>query len=192
MKKLVLMFMASALMASGAFAQQLNISSKKSSVKWTGTKLSGEHFGTIGVKNGTLVMDDGKLSAVNITMDMSSILCTDIEGDGAQKLEGHLKSPDFFDVKNHPIASFVSDEVQQNGPNTVVIGKLTIKGVTKDCEFNVSLEPRESTVMAIGKLEFDRTLYGIKYGSGSFFEDLGDRMIEDMVSLEFNVLALPQ
>lgn len=109
-----------------------------------------------------------------------------MEGDGKAKLEGHLKADDFFGVENHGTSKLVFTEVKSTGKNSYeVTGDLTIKGITKPVTFDVSIYGSKATAT----VKVDRTNYDIKYGSGSFFENLGDKTIYDefdlVVDLEF-------
>jgi len=189
MKQALILTMALALGFNVTYAQHANINTKKSSVKWIGTKVTGSHTGTINISNGTISMKEGALSAVNITIDMTTIACTDQQGDAAKKLEGHLNSADFFNTAEHAIATFKSTSVKADAKGYMVTGDLTIKGKTEPISFMVSADMHGQTVHATGKLTFDRTKYDVKYGSGSFFDGLGDKTIYDDVDLEFNIVT---
>jgi polyisoprenoid-binding protein YceI len=124
-------------------------------------------------------------------MDMTSITCEDLDNaEYNAKLVGHLKSDDFFSVANHPTAKLEITKVipGENG-QIQVVGKLTIKGITNDIEFIVKESYSNGTYKATGSMKVNRTLYDIKYGSGSFFDGLGDKMIYDEFTLEFTVIA---
>ena len=123
-------------------------------------------------------------------VDMSSIICTDLEGEYKQKLEGHLKSDDFFSVASHETSKLVFTDVKSTGKNSYeVTGDLTIKGITKPVTFDVSVYGSKATAT----LKIDRAEYNVRYGSGSFFDDLGDKTIYDefdlVVDLEFQQSA---
>ncbi len=160
-----------------------NIDIEKSSVEWIGKKVTGQHTGTISLKSGELSYDNGRLSGGNFVIDMTSIANTDL-GEGMKaKLEGHLKSPDFFDVATFPTASLKITGINASETATYsVTGDLTIKNITHPVTFEVSKEDNESLSTTI---LVDRTLYNVKYGSGKFFEGLGDKMIDD--NFELNV-----
>jgi polyisoprenoid-binding protein YceI len=168
----------------------------KSTVIWTGSKVAGSHTGGIAISTGTLTMDGDLLVAADITMNMASITCTDLTSEGSNaKLVGHLKGPDFFAVEEHPKATFRTRSVERlsgsAGASTYKIsGDLSIKGVTHPNTFEALVETGPGGVSASGTIRFDRTKYGIRYGSGSFFDGLGDRMISDEVVLKFEVFAL--
>jgi polyisoprenoid-binding protein YceI len=167
----------------------------KSSVIWTGSKVAGAHTGGITISAGTLTMDGDLLVAADITMDMSSITCTDLTNPGSNaKLVGHLKGPDFFAVEEHPKATFLTRSVERlsgsaSASTHKISGDLSIKGVTHPNTFEALVETGPGGVSASGTIRFDRTKYGIRYGSGSFFDGLGDRMISDEVVLKFEVFA---
>ncbi|MBB4118980.1 polyisoprenoid-binding protein YceI [Mesonia hippocampi] len=152
------------------------INTKTSKIEWKGEKLTGSHEGTLHFKSGHLKLENNKLVGGEFIVDMKSLNVTDISGEGKQKLEGHLSSDDFFGVKNHPTAKLVITNVAEKGHNDYgVIAKLTIKGTTKTINFDIEVKANE----AEAELVIDRTNYGIKYGSGSFFDNLGDKTIYD-------------
>ena len=159
---------------------------KKSSVVWKGYKVTGSHTGTIALESGSLLFSEEKLVGGSFSIDMTTINSTDLEGEYKGKLEGHLKSDDFFGVEKNPTATLVFKEVKATGKNSYnVAGDLTIKGITKQVTFNFSVYGSK----AIATLKVDRTKYGVKYGSTSFFDGLKDKAIYDefdlVVDLEF-------
>lgn len=173
-----------------AHQDHYQVDSKKSNVHWLGEKVTGSHEGDIAILSGLISMDHGKLVAANFTMDMNSISNTDIESEEySQKLVAHLKNEDFFDVSNHPTAEFKMIMATPTTEGFEVLGNLTIKGKTKPVSFKAKIQQRGNTLIASGKMSFDRTKYDITYGSGSFFDNLGDRAIYDEVTLEFNIMA---
>ena len=166
------------------------INTQKSNIHWLGEKVTGSHEGDIFLLDGTISLDHGKLIAASLTIDMNSITNTDIESkEYSQKLVDHLKNEDFFDVSNHPTAEFKMIYAKPSKDGFEVMGSLTIKGQTHPSTFSVKLEKEKNVLTAKGKISFDRTKYGITYGSGSFIDNLGDRAIYDEVKLEFNIIA---
>lgn len=153
------------------------INTKESTIAWTGKKVTGQHTGTINIKSGSLVFDHGALVGGDITIDMNTIACTDLGKGGAQKLEGHLKSDDFFGVPNHPTAKLAITDVKpgKKKGSYNVTADITIKGTTNQITFIADV----SNGSASANLVIDRTDYDIRYGSGSFFDDLGDKTIYD-------------
>lgn len=162
----------------------------KSKVTWLGKKVTGQHTGDIVLKSGELSLEKGMLTGGTFIMDMTSITCTDMEGEYADKLLGHLKSDDFFGVTKNKTSKLIITKVATSTTGIITVSAdLTIKGITKKVEFPVVVDERDGAITVIGVITVNRTLYGIKYGSGSFFDDLGDKMIEDNFTLTFNLTA---
>ncbi|WP_442265694.1 YceI family protein [Tenacibaculum sp. ZS6-P6] len=160
--------------------KQINIS--ESNVEWKAYKVTGSHKGIVNIKSGYLSFDDGKLSGGSITIDMTTINTTDLTGDYKNKLDGHLKSGDFFNVEKYNISTLDFTKVKAKGKNAYeVTGKLTIKGITKSVKFLISIYGNKATA----SLKVDRTKFDIKYGSSSFFDNLKDKAIYD----EFDLVA---
>jgi polyisoprenoid-binding protein YceI len=164
-----------------------------SKVLWKGKQVTGEHSGTIRMRAGTIDWGDQGLVGAEIEMDMTTITDTDMERQWAAELEDHLRSPDFFNTTAFRTATFRTthvapiDDAGAGKPNYRVTGDLTIKGITHPVTFDVLAWKDNRTVHVTGTLLFDRTLYDIKSRSGRFFDSLGDRMIDDMVELTFDV-----
>ena len=152
----------------------------ESTVNWKGYKVTGEHFGTIQLKEGTLSFEGDKLVGGNIVIDMTSIMVTDMEGEYADKLAGHLKADDFFGTDKHPTATLKFTKVGGHGSHYHVTADLTIKGITSPVNFEMNVADNAATT----KLKIDRTKYGIKYGSASFFDDLKDKAISDEFDID--------
>ena len=167
--------------------EKKEVKTNESKVTWKAYKVTGSHTGTVNLKSGTLIFDDnGMLTGGEFEADMTSITVTDLEGEYKDKLEGHLKSDDFFSVANHPSSKLVFTNVKSTGKNAYeVTGDLTIKGITKPVTFDVSIYGSK----AMATMKIDRAQYDVRYGSGSFFENLGDKTIYDefdlVVDLEF-------
>lgn len=160
--------------------EKKEIKTDKSKVVWKGYKVTGSHEGTISIKSGSLTFSDDKLTGGEFVMDMTTINSTDMEGEYKGKLEGHLKADDFFGVEKYPTAALVFTKVEASGKNAYnVTGDLTIKGETHAITFVVSIYGNKATA----SLKVDRTKYGIKYGSTSFFEGLKDKAIYDEFDL---------
>jgi len=156
------------------------IKTDKSSVTWKGYKVTGTHEGKISIKSGYLSFNEGKLTGGEFTIDMTSIVNTDLEGEYKGKLEGHLKSDDFFGVEKFPTANLVFNKVKSTGENVYeVSGDLTIKDLTQAVTFTISLNGNK----AKADLKIDRTKFGVKYRSTSFFDDLKDKAIYDEFDL---------
>ncbi|WP_299683033.1 YceI family protein [uncultured Dokdonia sp.] len=173
-----------ALIVTGAFATnpiKKEIKVKESKIIWTGKKVTGSHTGTIDLQDGTLIMEGDKLVGGSFTINMTSLQVTDLEaGKGKEKLEGHLKSKDFFGTTAHPTATFTITDVVQNGNVYSTVGNMTIKGITQSIRLRISVYGNKATT----KLSIDRTKHGITYGSGSFFDNLKDKAINDEFELD--------
>lgn len=162
-------------------------------ILWKGKQVTGEHSGTVQLHSGSITWGDQGLIDAEIQMDMTTITDTDMERQWAADLEGHLRSPDFFNTAAFKTATFKAtkvmpiDSAEVGKPNYRVTGDLTIKGITHPVTFDVLAWKNKKIVRAAGTLRFDRTLYDIKYRSGQFFSSLGDRMIDDTVELTFDI-----
>lgn len=156
-----------------------SVNVEKSVVKWTGYKVTGQHEGTISLKSGALIFEGNKLTGGKFVMDMTTINTTDIEGDYKEKLDGHLKSNDFFGVEKHKEALLKFTSVKQDGSKYFIKGDLTIKGITNEVTFVMGLFED----YAVTELKIDRTKFDVKYGSASFFDGLKDRAIYDEFDL---------
>ena len=162
-------------------AQTKKVDVSQSSINWTGKKVTGQHEGTVNLKDGNLVFKGKKLVRGAFTVDMNSIVVTDLKaGQGKEKLEGHLKADDFFGTDKFATASLVFKKSVTKAPNVyTVTGDLTIKGITKPVTFDLTTTANTATTT----VKIDRTKYDIRYGSGSFFDSLGDKAINDDFNL---------
>ncbi|MET0759977.1 MAG: YceI family protein [Flavobacterium sp.] len=162
-------------------AQTKPINTSKSKITWIGKKVTGQHEGIIKLKEGALVFKNKKIVGGNFIADMTTLINTDQTGKDKAKLEGHLKSTDFFDVDNHKTSKLVFKSIAEKKPNSYTItADLTIKGKTKPVKFDMVVKGKTASA----RFTIDRTKYGIQYGSGSFFDDLGDRTIYDEFDLD--------
>lgn len=182
-----------------AETENWKLDNAKSTLSWLGRKTGGDHTGDIKLKAGQVSMQNGKLVSGNFTVDMHSITCNDIKDTAMNdKLITHLKSDDFFSVQNYPIAELsitqVSYETSPAFPSDMhmVKGKLTIKGITNNIEFPATITVTENRFTATGSINVDRTLWNIKYKSSKFFSDLGNKVIDDIFVLKFQVEAVKQ
>ena len=168
-----------------ATAQNKKINTEKSKISWVGKKVTGEHSGTINFKEGTVVLKKGKLAGGSFTVNMTSIEVTDLKaGQGKEKLEGHLKADDFFGTEKYANAALDFKKITPKAKGTyTVTADLTIKGITKPVTFDLAV----TTNTASTSFKVDRTKYDIKYGSGSFFDSLGDKAISDEFDLTVNL-----
>ncbi len=172
--------------ASAQSAKDYQVDKAKSAVKWEAKKVIGGHEGTIGIKEGVVRVADGKIAGGNFVIDMPSLVCTDVA-----RVTGHLKNEDFFDVEKFPTATFAIVKVDYSDKGAFVTGKLTIKGITKDISFPAAVSIDNTQLEANATVKVNRLDYDIKYRSGSFFADLGNRAIEDEFTVHIQLVASP-
>ncbi len=186
-KKIILPVVAAFILASSLSAQEFNVDTDLSSVKWEGSKVvKGLHTGTISVKSGSLTFKDGELLTGDLVIDMTSLSNTDLKGAMKEKLEKHLKSDDFFGVEKFPESRFELSSVSSLGNSGFTAsGKLTIKSNTHPLKFDFNIGKDGNNQILTGKINIDRSIYDVKYGSGKFFDNLGDKAISDIFTLDF-------
>lgn len=158
----------------------------ESVVSWKGYKVLGQHTGEIRIKEGNLDFEGDNLVGGEFVIDMSTISSTDLEGETAQKLIGHLSSPDFFGIADYPTATFTITKVVSRGKagDYKITGDLTIKESTESITFNALFEDSVATAST----SVDRSKFDVKYGSGSFFQNLGDNTIYDEFDLDIKLV----
>ena len=166
-----------------------DVDTKLSSLKWTGKKIGGEHHGTISLSNGEIKNENGKILG-NFEIDMTSISTTDLSGEWKEKLDGHLKSEDFFGVEKFPKAMVEITEAVPLGNGYRAKANLTIKGKTHPVEFNADIKFEGNKISAEGEVIIDRSKYDVRYGSKSFFANIGDKMIHDDFAVKFNLVSV--
>jgi polyisoprenoid-binding protein YceI len=146
---------------------------ENSKVEFSGSKKNGFHPGVLSLKSGGLAVEGGKITGGNFVIDMASVKVTDGAG---EKLAGHLKAPDFFDVAKFGEATYNITSVNYTSENTATIkGDLTVKGVTVGVNFDAfirSVDEAKGTVFAEAFLNLDRTLFGMNYGVGNVSKDV--------------------
>ncbi|MFN8211796.1 MAG: YceI family protein [Bacteroidales bacterium] len=187
MKNIFLLLVLFSFSAAIANAQvKLTADTEKTTLNWLGEKVTGQHTGTIKLQSGSLSLKENKIVAGEFVIDMASLK----DSEGNTRLEGHLKSPDFFDVEKFPTAKLVlkSSESFDKG-SAVVKGELTIKGVTNPIEFKAATQKKDDGNWYFANIIVDRTKWNIKYGSGSFFDNLGDKTIYDEFKLKVALLV---
>lgn len=185
MKRITLLIAAFTFILTSAIAQEKQIDINSSKITWLGKKVTGEHTGHIKFKSAKLKWDKKNLKGGMFEVDMNSITCTDIENqDYNAKLVGHLKSDDFFSVDKYPLSVLKLTKVEGSKNGYKAEGNLTIKGKNHPVAFDIK---QDGNVLK-GKITIDRTKYDVRYGSGKFFDNLGDKMIYDDFELMFKVM----
>ena len=170
--------------------KSLKANLENSIINWKGYKVTGSHEGTLKLKDGELTYTEEVLTGGFFVVDMTSITSTDLEaGKGKEKLEGHLKSADFFGVEKYPMARFDITKVVSRGMegDYRVSGNLTIKEATNPIKFNATVKKDMKGAIATAAIKIDRTDFDVRYGSGSFFDNLGDKTIYDEFDLNLTL-----
>ena len=187
MKKALLLLAVSGLFLLNAGAQnKLTVDTTKSKLLWLGEKVTGQHTGTINLKSGWLNWQDNKIVSGEFNIDMASLK----ESENNGKLLGHLKSDDFFGVNKYPEAKLVlTGSTPFDKGSGMVSGTLTIKESTNPIEFKATMQKKDDGTWFFANITVDRTKYNIRYGSGSFFDNLGDKTIYDEFKLKVNLLV---
>ena len=174
-------------------ADTLQVDMENSQIKWIGRKVTGEHSGTLNLSGGWVVLDKNSINSGKFIFDMASISNTDIESpEWKQKLEDHLKSEDFFHTDSFPhaileIKGRQSLIIENSKKSAQILADLTIRGITHEIKFPLDLTQSQNNFNAEGSVDIDRTLYNIQYKSGKFFDELGDKLIYDIFTVQFMV-----
>lgn len=162
----------------------------ESTIEWTGFKPTGKHNGTIKVESGIFTVNDGKIESGTFLIDMNSIVVLDIPADDEYngKLVGHLKSDDFFDVEKYPSAAFEVTGFEEKEGKTWLSGNLTLKEKKNNVTFPVTVSSNNGQYSITSEVfTIDRSKWDVKYGSKSFFDNLGDKFINDDIELKISV-----
>lgn len=164
---------------------------EKSNITWKGYKVMGEHSGTVNLKSGNLEFNGDQLTGGSFAIDMTSISCTDLEGEWKGKLDGHLKSPDFFGVEKHPTATFkITRVISRGAPGDYkIVGNMTIKNITKEIKFTTKVTTENNHKVAKAAITIDRSDFDVRYGSGSFFDNLEDKVIYDEFDINVELVV---
>ena len=164
----------------------------KSKIYWIGRKITGQHNGTIDIKNGYIDINQGSITDGLFEIDMSSITVLDMNEKYNKKLESHLKNSDFFDVQEFPVSVFKIKKSYNFFmiDNIIFEGDLKIKDILIKKSIPATISVNDSIAEAIGIIEIDRTLFDITYGSSSFFDNLADRAIDNNFTLKFKIVAI--
>jgi polyisoprenoid-binding protein YceI len=166
--------------------EKFEIVGTQSNIEWVGRKVTGTHNGTIAIKKGELLLNDGNIVGGKIIVDTTAIKILDIADPATNaQFAGHLASDDFFSSEKYPEA--VLEIISVLGSH--VNGNLTIKGITHPVGFDAVVKTAGNLLTAMGRLVIDRTKYEMKFRSGNFFQSLGDTLIYDHFELNVTVTA---
>jgi polyisoprenoid-binding protein YceI len=179
-----------------AAAVTYNIDASASNIAWVGSKPTADHTGNIDLQSGMVMVNGEELESGEFIIDMTSIEVTDLEGDNAASLKAHLegtvpeKATDFFNTPKYPTAKFVVTGVSDKDGKSMLDGNLTLKDVTKNVSFPVTVS-FDGNKMMLKSEEFtiDRTDWGIQYGSSNFTDIVKDKAISDDIKLTIDLVA---
>ena len=167
-----------------------------STLGWEGKAVTHGHNGTMNFADGELLVKGNAIVGGTVTVDMKSMKATDIkDAESHAKFVGHMSADDFFGVEKNPTSTFKIVSVTpikgaaKDADNATIAGDMTIKGVTQRISFPAKVGVKGDLASATGKVTIDRTKYGLKYGSKSFFDSIGDKAINDDFTLTFNVIG---
>ena len=165
--------------------ETFKVDTELSSIDWIGRKVTGQHTGKIKITSGEVKMSGKAVKGGSFTMDMTSITSD------SERLTGHLKTDDFFSVEKNPTSAFVITKVTASGKDRInVTGNLTIKGITNEITFPATVKKQGNAIVAVAKnVMVNRAKYDIRYGSKSFFNDIGNKAIDDEFELGINLVA---
>jgi polyisoprenoid-binding protein YceI len=163
---------------------------EKTKLEWLGEKVVGEHKGTIQLSSGEIEMDGNVITKGVFKINMKTIKDVDLtDDDSRNKLESHLRSEDFFNVNKYPVSTLtITNKPDFSNGSAMVKGNLTIKGTTHPIEFRATKKTISNGIKFYASIPVDRTKYDVRYGSGKFFDNLGDKTIYDEFQLKVNIL----
>lgn len=169
------------LFAFSANAQSVDLAT--SNLKWTGSDVTGKtHYGSLSFTKADLELKRGDLVGGTFEIDMTTLKVEDLTGEWADKLAGHLSSDDFFSIDKFEKAFLLLNDVSKMRDGSFhAKADLTIKGITHPAEVHFTPNGKEGFTAS---MTFNRALYDVKFRSGSFFENLGDKLILDDIKLE--------
>lgn len=164
-----------------------------SSFAWTGKKVGGQHNGLVKIESGNVTVVGNELKSGEFKVNMSTIQVLDLTGEDKANLEGHLKSPDFFAVDSFPASTFVIKEIKRMDENTFsVTGDLTIKGITNEIRFPATAKFDGKQLNVSADFMIDRTKWGIRFKSKSFFPEFADKFIYDEININLDLVGVKQ
>ncbi len=162
---------------------QFTMDPDKSVIQWRGTKVGMEEKGTVPFRSCSFQVQNGVLTSADVVMEMNAIQSTSQSGTAARELGQHLRSADFFDTANHPTSAFTLVSARADGRGNLMLnGKLNIKGISKEVEALVSFSSFDPVVASVS-FSFNRADFDVRFGSGTFFDNLGDDLIADDVQM---------
>ncbi len=178
-------------------SQQLCLDTERSRIQWVGRNLGNCHEGSLRCKSGTVSIQAGQLASATVVIDMTSIVCGDLQDPKFNRiLIDHLNSDDFFDVVRFPeamielTAAMPIADAPAGMPSHRLDGMLTLKNKTHPVQVEAVIgETAPGSWAAQGDLSFDRTQWGVNYGSGKLYLKLGKHLVNDLILLQFAIYA---
>lgn len=193
MKKVFFILLASILTVSVLPAQKKLLADPSATViDWKGDKIVGsEHVGTIDLKSGWVTVEGNAITGGEFVVDMNTIKNIDVKDEKMrERLVGHLKSDDFFGVEKFPLSKLViTGSSRTTDGKLLAKGNLTIKEATHPVEFTVTESKSGDVITYVAPINFDRSLYDVRFGSGKFFSNLGDNAINDEIKLTVKLVV---
>jgi polyisoprenoid-binding protein YceI len=199
MKKAILALFVAIVSALGVQAQLADgkyiLDFNKSSIVWNAKKVTGSgHTGTVRVSSGVIYVKGNAGITGKVKIDMNAMVITDIADAGTNaNFLNHLKGDDFFNTVAFPDAMFEVTSMQvakgNNGTTHKVTGNMTIKGITKSVSFPAKITGGGNQVFVEGEVAVDRTQFDVKYGSTAFFDNLGDKAINNVFTLTLKLVG---
>lgn len=167
------------------------VSVVESNIVWNGYKVIGFYIGNIQLKFGELEFDGDMLIGGSFVIDMIFMMNIDLEGEWNEKLMGYFKFDDFFSVDKFLIVLFNIIQVVFCGKlgEYKIVGDLIIKDIIKEIKFQANLEDMGDKVKVVVEVVVDCFEFNVCYGLGSFFDNLGDKMIYDEFDLQVNFVV---
>jgi polyisoprenoid-binding protein YceI len=189
-KLIILTFYITSLLFGGNEEKTHTIDLNKSKLRWVAKKLTGSHWGSIRLKSGIVKINNNLPIAGEFIVDMKTIEVMDTnESIWGKKLQSHLHSKDFFDTENYPEAKLSIKKVTMRNGKFIIDADLSIKSIMHPIEFVCEIFQSGDLASARGRMEIDRTLYDVTYRSARYFPNIGDRMIYDIFTVDFEIDA---
>ena len=189
-KLIILTFYITSSLFGGNEEKTYTIDLNKSKLRWVAKKLTGSHWGNIRLKSGIVKINNKLPIAGEFIVDMKTIEVMDTKGSiWGKKLQSHLHSKDFFDTENYPEAKLSIKKVTMRNGRFIIDADLSIKSIMHPIEFVCEIFQLANLASARGKMDIDRTLYDVTYRSARYFPNIGDRMIYDIFTVDFEIDA---
>ena len=161
-----------------------------STLIWSGKKTLVTGYvdsGVVTLKSGEFIVNNSSIASGTLVVDMNSISVKGTgRGDDESLLEKHLKSKDFFNSSSFSTSTLIIKRSEGN----VIYGDLIVKGITKPVQFPADISVENSMVKIKGVMTVDRTEYDIRYGSNKFFDNLANNVIDDLFTIEFELVGV--